>query len=151
MARVRFSLASLIALVCFVAVFLGALRLDWSLCTFFTARLTVLVVCSAAVAGIFGRERTRRIWLPFAIFAGGYWFGIVGWGLYLERYAFSFNWIIETFEVSSPPQVSDHEFFAYLFESVFALVVGLLGTTACNIYWAFRPPVQEKNQTDAPP
>ena len=67
--KFRFSLASLVGVVCASAVVLGAWRYDAKLGGIVVAALTMFAVASATVAGVLGSEATRRRWLPFAIFA----------------------------------------------------------------------------------
>ena len=145
MSGFRFSLASLLGVVCAAAVVLGAWRYDANVGAVVQRALTVIVVASATLAGILGSEVTRRRWLPFAIFAwisgAGGWFWWYEWG---PDY-FMGKLLVEPFDELSlgAPRYA-------LFESLVSLLFGFIGMFVCRFYWKRHPPGSDAERPKRP-
>ena len=145
MKRFRFSLASLIGLVCAAGVVFGTWRYSNRVGASLIAVVSMFAMCSATVAGIFGIERTKRVWLPFAIFA---------WGYYVAAMMFGYPNLLGPYTVEyltgGSSDFVPNLALAVVFDSVFSLAFGLLGSAVCNVYWKLHGSGRDEKRPDGP-
>jgi len=133
--RFRFSLASLVGVVCVAAVVLGAWRFDEKLGVRVLGILCMFALACATVAGVFGNEATRRRWLPFPIFA--LWYQVGGWFVWYDarpgRYVLdALMGPTDTFLLSGTAYQAS--------EFLIMLLFGFIGMIVCHYYWKRHPP-----------
>ncbi len=138
----RFSLASLVGVVCVAAVVLGAWRFDPTLCASLVGTLTMFSIASATVAGLLGNEATRRRWLPFAVFAWSYSGAI--WIWWFESRPV--HYLVSLFRETSGVNWSADPIYSVA-ESIFTFLIGFIGMLACHFYWKHHPPGGSRDES----
>jgi xanthine/uracil permease len=139
--RFRFSLVTLLGVVCAAAAVLGAWRHDRFFGTSVTFVLTMSVLSLALMASIFGTEPTRRFCMPFSICAGGY-----------------LAIAMCTFADALPGEIVVNQCWGRLtghhprvevrvtIESIMSLPIGVAGSFVFNVYRRFYERSRERNR-----
>ena len=135
MSKFRFSLASLVGVVCAAGVVFGAWRYDANLGCGVVFMLTTFAVASATLADRLGSEATRWRWLPFAVFALVY--GAGGW---FQASELRPGYYLANLFSEHPNALWPGDPVCTASDALFSLLIGFIGMFVFHFYWKHHPP-----------